>query len=224
MYRNDTFSRAGINHELSASTFNLILGAVLLWGFALNWWMVNTIPAEAVKAINPVAFLVGYFVSAVVGIVLIHASKHPLVSFIGYNLIVVPIGLVLVMFIPDHSQEHVINAVQTTALLTAGMMALGTMYPRFFQRIEAALFWSLLISIVVELVQTLVFKVKLEVMDWIVAAIFCGYIGVDWGRANNIERTVDNAIDSAACLYLDIINLFIRILEIMSKVKDVADD
>ncbi|MNG09375.1 Inhibitor of apoptosis-promoting Bax1 [compost metagenome] len=104
------------------------------------------------------------------------------------------------------------------------MMALGTLYPRFFQKIESALFWALLIAIVVELVQVMVFKVKLEIMDWIVAVIFCGYIGVDWGRANSIERTVDNAIDSAACLYLDIINLFIRILEIMSKVKDVADD
>lgn len=224
MFRNDTFARAGSNHELAASTYNLILGAVLLWGFALNWWMVTTIPAETVKAINPIGFVIGYFASALLGIFLIHASKQPIVSFIGYNLIVVPIGLVLVMFIPGHSQEHIVSAVQTTALLTVGMMALGTMYPRFFQRIESALFWALLISIIVELVQVTVFKVKLEIMDWVVAAIFCGYIGVDWGRANNIERTVDNAIDSAACLYLDIINLFIRILEIMSKVKDVADD
>jgi FtsH-binding integral membrane protein len=49
-------------------------------------------------------------------------------------------------------------------------------------------------------------------------------IGVDWGRANNIERTVDNAIDSAACLYLDIVNLFIRVLEIMGSAKDLVDD
>lgn len=49
MFRNDTFARAGNNHELAASTYNLILGAVLLWGFALNWWMVTTIPAEVVK-------------------------------------------------------------------------------------------------------------------------------------------------------------------------------
>ncbi|EPZ8570104.1 Bax inhibitor-1 family protein, partial [Pseudomonas aeruginosa] len=41
--------------------------------------------------------------------------------------------------------------------------------------------------------------------------------GVDWGRANQIERTVDNAVDSAASLYLDIINLFVRVLEIISK-------
>jgi FtsH-binding integral membrane protein len=174
MFRNDTFSRAGSNHELTASTYNLILGAVLLWGFGLNWWMVTTIPAEAVKAINPIAFVIGYFVSALFGMFLIHASKQPIVSFIGYNLIVLPIGLVLVMFIPGHSQEHIVNAVQTTALLTVGMMALGTIFPRFFQKIEGALFWALLISIIVEMIQSLVFKVNLGIMDWIVAAIFCG--------------------------------------------------
>ncbi|MEL3892953.1 Bax inhibitor-1 family protein [Pseudomonas aeruginosa] len=132
-------------------------------------------------------------------------------------MIVVPIGLVLVMFIPGHSQENIIAAVRVTTLLTVSMMVLGTLFPAFFKRIEAALFWALCITIVVELLQIFVFDVKLGVMDWIVAAIFCGYVGVDWGRANQIERTVDNAVDSAASLYLDIINLFVRVLEIISK-------
>lgn len=220
MFNNDTFRRIGTNHALSASTYNAVLGLVLLWGFALNWWMVATIPTESVKAINPIVFIIGYFASALVGIWMMHASNNPVVSFLGYNLIVVPVGLVLVMFIPSHSQEHIVAAVRTTVLLTVGMMALGTMFPSVFRKIEGALFWALLISIVVELVQVLVFKVQLGIMDWIVAAIFCGYIGVDWGRANSIERTVDNAIDSAGALYLDIINLFIRILQIVSRAKD----
>ena len=36
------------------------------------------------------------------------------------------------------------------------------------------------------------------------ALIFSGYIGYDWARANAILKTLDNAIDSAAALYLDI--------------------
>ena len=43
MFKNDTFTRTGSYHQISASVYNLILGAVLLWGFALNWWMVATI-------------------------------------------------------------------------------------------------------------------------------------------------------------------------------------
>lgn len=219
MINNDTFSRIGSNHQVASSTYNLILGAVLLWGFALNWWMVATIPAESVQAINPIVFLIGYFASAMVGIWMIFSSDKPAVSFMGYNLIVVPVGLVLVVALPRFAQEHIVAAVRTTTLLTVGMMTLGTIFPRFFQKIEGALFWALLISIVVELVQILIFKVKLGVMDWIVAAIFCGYIGVDWGRANRIERTVDNAIDSAAALYVDILNVFIRVLQIIARAK-----
>jgi FtsH-binding integral membrane protein len=75
----------------------------------------------------------------------------------------------------------------------------------------------LIISIVVQLVRMLNFGIHLGVMDWIVAAIFCGYIGVDWGRANRIKRTPNNVVDSAASLYLDIINLFMRVLEIISR-------
>jgi len=50
-----------------------------------------------------------------------------------------------------------------------------------------------------------------------VVVIFCGYVGVDWGRANQVPKTVDNAVDSAAALYMDIINLFLRILRILGR-------
>jgi FtsH-binding integral membrane protein len=42
-------------------------------------------------------------------------------------------------------------------------------------------------------------------------------MGFDWYRAQAYPKTVDNAIDSAVDLYLDIINLFIRLLEIFGK-------
>ena len=57
------------------------------------------------------------------------------------------------------------------------------------------------------------------IIDWIVVVIFCGYVGVDWGRANQIPKTVDNAVDSAAALYMDIINLFLRIVRILGRRK-----
>lgn len=70
--------------------------------------------------------------------------------------------------------------------------------------------------IVIELVQAFVFHVQQGWTDWAVALIFCGYIGFNWVRANEMPRTLDNAIDCAAELYLDIINLFVRILQNMS--------
>jgi len=73
--------------------------------------------------------------------------------------------------------------------------------------------------IVVELMETFFLHIHHGIIDWIVVLIFCGYIGYDWGRANNIPRTVDNAVDSAAELYMDIINLFLRILRILGRRK-----
>ena len=97
------------------------------------------------------------------------------------------------------------------------MMCLGSMFPDFFNRISGTLTISLLLVIVVELVEAFVFGVHHGVIDWIVVVIFCGYIGYDWGRANQIPKTLDNAIDSAAALYMDIINLFLRILRILGR-------
>jgi FtsH-binding integral membrane protein len=70
-----------------------------------------------------------------------------------------------------------------------------------------------------ELFDIFVLGIHHGIIDWIVVVIFCGYVGVDWGRANQIPKTVDNAVDSAAALYMDIINLFLRIVRILGRRK-----
>lgn len=213
-FRSNTLTQT---HQISAGMFNFIIGIVLLYGFALNWYIVETIPVDSIKAINPWLFFGGYFVSCMAGVFLFNGSKNPLISFLGYNLVVVPFGLVVSLIVSDYSTDIVVKAMQATTMVTFGMMFVATIFPSFFKSIGSALFWALLISIVVELLMIFVFKQKLSVIDWIVALIFCGYIGFDWAMANSVERTFDNAVDSAAELYMDIINLFVRILSIMGK-------
>lgn len=213
-FRSNTLTQT---HQISANIFNFTIGIVLLYGFALNWYIVETIPVDSIKAINPWLFFGGYFVSCMAGVFLFNGSKNPLISFLGYNLVVVPFGLVVSLIVSDYSTDIVVKAMQATTMVTVGMMFVATIFPSFFKSIGSALFWALLISIVVELLMIFVFKQKLSVIDWIVALIFCGYIGFDWAMANSVERTFDNAVDSAAELYMDIINLFVRILSIMGK-------
>ena len=94
---------------------------------------------------------------------------------------------------------------------------LGFLYPVFFNKIARALSFSLIIVIIVELIEIFVFQIHHGIIDWIVVVIFCGYVGLDWSRANQIPKTLDNAVDSAASLYMDIIILFLRILRIMGR-------
>lgn len=204
---------------ISATAYNLVIGLTLLWGFAANWLMVTQIDPQLIANINIWLFLIGYFASCIFGIFLFTGSSNPAVSFVGYNFIVVPFGLVINLVVSRYDSDVVSEAILITGLVTLGMMCLGSMFPAFFKKIRNALTMALLLVIVVELVCLLVFKIHHGIIDWIVVLIFCGYIGYDWGRANQIPKTLDNAVDSAAALYMDIINLFIRILRIIGKSK-----
>ncbi len=205
--------------ELSPGVYNLVIGLMLLWGFGLNYVMVKTIPVSTLAGINPIIFYVGYFVLAFGGAFLFRKSTHPFLSFVGYNMVVVPFGVIINLVVSRYDPAVVLEAVQITGLVTLVMMVLGTLFPKFFSRIAVALAISLLVVILVELANIFFFKKDLAALDWIVALIFCGYIGYDWGRANQIPKTLDNAIDSAASLYMDIINLFLRILRILGRSK-----
>ena len=57
-------------------------------------------------------------------------------------------------------------------------------------------------------------------LDWIVVLIFCCYVGFDVSLARNRPKTLDNAVDSACGLYLDLINIFIRLLAIFGRNHD----
>jgi len=215
---NDVFNRTAVDGEvLSDGAYNLAMGAVLCWGFLVNWWMVKNIPVEVIAGVNPWVFLVGYFASCFLGVYLFNSSKSALVSFLGYNLVVVPFGFIINVVVARYDTSLVLEAMRITGTVTLGMMVLGSMFPAFFRRIAGALTAALVLVIIVELVDVFVLHKQHGIIDWIVVFIFCGYVGYDWGRANNIPKTLDNAVDSAAALYMDIINLFLRILRILGR-------
>jgi len=121
------------------------------------------------------------------------------------------------MIVSQYEPTLVLEAIQITAMVTVVMMILGSAFPKFFQSIYRGLFLALLAVIIIELFQIFILKRHSDWIDWAVVLIFCGYIGYDWGRANRIPKTIDNAIDSAAAIYMDIINLFVRILRILGR-------
>lgn len=218
LFKSDVFQRTAVDtQEISIPQFNMIIGLVLSWGFLANWIMIKYIPPSSILAIDPIIFFIGYFASCFLGIYLFNSSKNPKVSFIGYNFVVVPFGLIVNIVVSRYQPALVIEAIQITAIVTVIMMIFGTIFPKFFQAIYGPISIALLAMIVIELIQIFVFHHVPEWTDWVVVMIFCGYIGYDWGRALRIPKTVDNAIDSAAAIYMDIINLFLRILRILGR-------
>ncbi len=215
---NSVFKRtATTGTTISHAFYNLVIGCVLCWGFLVNWLMVKNIEPQAIADINPWVFFIGYFVSCFFGIFLFIKSNNAFISFIGYNFVVVPFGLIVNMAVHSYEPALVVEAIRITGIVTFVMMVLGSLFPAFFKKIAGALTIALFIVIIVECVELFFLKKHHGITDWIVVIIFCGYIGYDWGRANQIPKTMDNAVDSAAALYMDIIILFLRILRILGR-------
>jgi len=204
--------------ELSMATYNIVIGLVLSWGFFINWLIVRYIDASLLLVgLNYSLFIAGYIASCIYGVHLFNTSKDPSMSFIGYNFVVIPFGLVLSMVLGRSQPGLVLQAVQVTAGVTILMMIVGTVRPEWFQTVPGSLTIALLAAILVELTYGAVFHHVPEWIEWVVAIGFCSYIGYDWGRALRIPRTVDNAVDSAAAIYMDVLNLFLRILRVLGR-------
>ena len=105
------FSRTLANSpgvEVPAQVYNLMIGLVLSWGFAVNALMVTYIEVDLLTGMSPWLFVVGYFASCFFGIYLFTTSDKPLTSFVGYNFVVVPFGTIIniVVSLYDSSSGH----------------------------------------------------------------------------------------------------------------------
>lgn len=210
--------RSGATDTLSANTYNGIIGGVLFWGFFVNILIVHFC-SDMFMAMNPLTLIIGYFVSALLGIFMAAKSNNPVVSFIGYNLVVVPVGAVLSVVLQEYSSVDIKSAFLATAGVTVVMMTMATAKPQFFAGMGRTLFFSLLIGLIAEVV-CMLFGIVTPIFNWLFVVIFSLYIGYDWHKAQCYPKTLDNAVDSALDIYLDIINLFIRLLEIFGKSDD----
>lgn len=209
------------NALIGERAYNGIIAVVLLWGLFVNV-LLCTYAGGFVDSMNPIVLLIGYLVCAFAGIFIAGKSSNPAVSFIGYNLVVVPFGLMITVLVNEYGgieSAVVRDAFFYTLLITLGMTAVVMIAPNLFAKLGGALFGCLIGLIICE-VFLLIFRVNQVVTDWIAAGLFSLYIGYDIYRSQQFPKTVDNAVDSALDIYLDIANLFIRLLSILGRRKN----
>ena len=209
---------------ISDRAYNGVICAVLLWGLAINWllcWKVGNY-TNLFPTMSPIAFLIGYVVVALIGVLMTTRSTNPVISFIGYNLVVIPFGLVVATMVEAYggiNSSVVSLAFLYTMLIAVAMLATVVVFPRVFERIGGALGAVLGGLILCEIV-LLIFRVNQQVTCWIAAALFSLYLGYDIYRSQQYPKTVKNAVASALDIYMDLANIFIRLLEILGKKDD----
>ena len=209
---------------LDDRTYNMALGGSVLYGLILNIIICVTLGNRLTLTVykDPMVALyliIGYVVCSIVGVLMSSKSKSPVISFIGYNLVVVPIGLVLSLTVSAYVRagagDIVLQAIVYTAIATGCMIVLSIAFPDFFSGLGKVLFGCLIGLVLAGLISIFLFPGAYNIVTWVGAVIFALYIGYDFWRAQQFPKTLDNAIDCSLDIYLDIINLFIRILRIL---------
>jgi FtsH-binding integral membrane protein len=200
--------------EISGSSYNLILGGCVGYGLIMNAISVAFFK-DFFLNINPVVFLIAYFISCIAGSIIAAKSNKPSVSFLGYNLIVLPIGGLLTISLEAYAGVDILSAMIITSGAVLIMTFLSTIKPELFLGLGQSLFVGLLVGLIGEIV-AIIFGYGGNLFHWIFVLIFLAYIGYDYAKAQEYPKTVDNAIDSAIDIYLDVINLFLRILALLS--------
>ena len=202
--------------NLTDRQYNLALGLSLTYGFVMSAILAVT-TKEMMIGVNPFIFCLLYLVLGFVGQIIASTSCNPFVTFFAYNLVVLPTGCLLSTFVDYYSTSDITYALISVAVIIGIMTCLATIFPQFFAGLGRMLFVSLLVSIVVELIMLFLGYGGSTVLDWVVVLIFTLYTGYDWVVAQSYAKTATNAIASSIALYLDAINLFVRILSILGK-------
>ncbi len=206
--------------EVDARTYNLVLGGVVIYGLVLNIVMCAALGSSMMR-VNPLFLFIGYLVCAFAGVMMSTKSDNPVISFIGYNLVVVPSGLIVSTVVSAYvmmgAGDIVLQAIIYTTIIAACMIGLSIAVPDFFSKIGGLLLGALIGLILAELINIFFLHKDQSYIAWIGAAIFSLYIGYDYWKAQQYAKTIDNAIDSAVDIYLDLLNLFLRILRVLGR-------
>ena len=202
--------------ELSRRAYNVVIGAVVCFGLAVNAAMAQYLPASAfeIMAEYPWAVIIGFLAVSIGSIFVIYKSDSPAVSFLGFVVLSLAFGYLVAAIVQSYTETTVTRAFMLTTVITALMIAGATIFPQVFEKMGRVLFATLVITLVAEVATMLITHTDPVAFDWIFVIVFSLYIGYDWQKAQAYPPTANNAVDSAADIYVDIINLFIRLLAI----------
>jgi len=159
------------------------------------------------------------------GTVIAGSSDNPAVSVLGYALVAGPFGLMLGPVVAMYETSSVVKIFVLTSAVVLVLGIVGALIPDDLSSWYIWLMGGLLFLIggyfLVPLAGFFGFPVEsgLTVLDVVGVVLFGALVIFDLNRAVRLPHTLDNAIDSAVAVYLDFINIFIRLLSLMGEAK-----
>ena len=199
--------------EISANMYNLLIGAVLLSGFALNALMAYFL-TDQIAAIGLWKLVAISFACMLICLIIESHANNTIIKYIAFLGVSAGLGLLLVAVSAEYDHRTIGTAFVMTCMITAVMLLVSSIFPDFFLSLGRVLFLTFIAVIVIELFFSMCLGVRMGIIDYVIILLFSGYVGYDWARAQNNAKTARNAVDSACDLYVDIVYILESALEI----------
>jgi hypothetical protein len=200
-----------------------------LYAFWITFWTAIGIATSAVAACVTLTWeyslflAVPAFIASMIGISIAQKHDGPLISIGGYLMLTVSFGAITGPVVALYTPASVARILLLTTAVVVGLGIAGAILPMSLENWWSWLFGGLLILITGQILLPLAAYLgvpvgnAMTVWDWAGVALFSGFIVFDLNRAMRIPYTMNNAIDAAVEVYLDFINLFIRLLSLLGE-------
>ncbi len=177
----------------------------------------NIQPTLGLSVFVLVLGLAGCFVSAIPSV---------FAKTLGLVMIAGPFGLLLGPVAAQYHATSVVKIASVTLGMTAGLGAIGIVYPKSLEGWGSFLLgglWALLFAMIIVPFGAM-FGLNIvpawHVLDALGIVLFSGLIIYDFNRAMRVPKTFLNAFDVGIQIYLDVINVFLRLLELFGQKKN----
>jgi FtsH-binding integral membrane protein len=208
------WDRTGID-EIGARAFNIIFSLTTVYGLLIY----GVLASLFVHAQLGVWDFVIALVLAIIGAV-ISSMDLPL-NVIGYTVMAGALGYISGPFIGQYKIVSVADIAFATLIVTAVLGLAGFIYPKSLANWGSLLFTGLIALLIVQIALPILFSMAgapvhslNSILDWLGVFLFSAYIVFDFNRAQFLPKTAENAISCGVAVFLDIVNLFIRLLEL----------
>lgn len=210
-------------HTMSRNLFNFVMCSSTAVGIGTS-----AAAAQFTYNMEPFGLMLNLLVLVVciVGVFIAMLSDRPIVSFLGYMMVTIPFGLLLGPIVALYTTASLAKVLLVTTGMVAILGVVGAVIPDSLEGVAPFLIGCLLLLLLGYFVVPigaffgLPIEGALTVLDWIGLLVFGVYVVFDFNRAQRVPRTMDNAIDCSLAIYLDFLNIFIRLLSIMGERDD----
>ena len=200
-----------------------------LYAFWITFWTAIGIASSAVGASATYSseysllLIIPAIITAIFGVFITRGNDDLLVSLGGYLLVTVSLGVITGPVVALYTDASGVSILLLTTMIVVGLGIIGAIYPQSLQGWLSWLFGGLLLlltgQVFVPLAAYLGFSIgnTMTILDWAGVAVFSGLVVFDLNRAMRIPYTMKNAIDASLEVYLDFINLFLRLLSLIGE-------